>query len=214
MDRFRLRVLLIEDDEDDFVLARDLLLGIPFAEYDLKWVDSYDAGLEALGCSEYDVCLLDYRLGERDGLALLHHVIEKHYKTPVILLTGQGDHDVDVEAMKAGAADYLVKGQIDADLLERSIRYSIERRRSRDERERLIAELEGALGNIKVLKGLLPICSCCKRIRDNQGGWKQLEVYLVEHTEADFSHTLCPDCEEALRPMSRFAEELEDTEIL
>lgn len=213
MNRLRLRVLLIEDDEDDYVLTRDLLLGIPFAEYKMNWASSYDAGLEAIGRGEYDVCILDYRLGEHDGLALLHHMMEMKCKIPVIFLTGRGDHEVDVEAMRAGAADYLVKGQISADLLERSIRYSLERRRSQDEREKLIFELEGALKSIKVLRGLLPICPCCKRIRDSDGGWKQLEIYLAEHSEAGFSHTLCPDCEEALRPLFKFAEELEETEI-
>src|SRR5690606_40531187 len=88
--------------------------------------------LEALTTNGFDVCLVDYRLGARDGLQLLREANERGVVTPLILLTGQGDYEVDVRAMMAGAADYLVKGQIDAQLLERSIRYARERQRAEE----------------------------------------------------------------------------------
>lgn len=119
------RVLLVDDDEDDFVMTRDLLSEIEGERFETDWIDSYDAGLEQIARREHDVYLLDYRLGERSGLELLREAIERGCSAPLILLTGQGDHQVDIEAMEAGAADYLVKGQIEAPLLERSIRYSI-----------------------------------------------------------------------------------------
>ena len=121
----RLRVLLVEDDEDDYVIIRDLLSEME--RFELEWVTGYDDALEAIEREEHDVCLLDYRLGERSGLELLREVSQRGYKVPSILLTGQGDREVDLEAMQAGAADYLVKGQIDAPLLERSIRYAFTR---------------------------------------------------------------------------------------
>jgi PAS domain S-box-containing protein len=124
------RVLLVDDDEDDYIITADLLSEIPGASFDLEWVATYEAGLEAIGRGEHDVYLVDYRLGERDGLGLLQEAIKNGRKAPLILLTGQGDHEVDVQAMKAGAADFLVKGQINASLLERSIRYAIERART------------------------------------------------------------------------------------
>ncbi|MDP9426957.1 MAG: response regulator, partial [Actinomycetota bacterium] len=117
-----LRVLLVEDDEDDYVIIRELLSEIEGLE--LEWVSSYEEALGAIGREEHDVCLLDYRLGDRSGLDLLRAASERGHKTPMILLTGQGDRELDLEAMQAGAADYLVKGQIDAPLLERSIRYA------------------------------------------------------------------------------------------
>ncbi|HXH70871.1 MAG TPA: hybrid sensor histidine kinase/response regulator [Pyrinomonadaceae bacterium] len=130
-----IKVLLIEDDEDDFVITRKLLSRIDGTKYQLDWVTDYDAGLEAALKCEHDICLLDYRLGERTGLELVREFFKKDSKMPIILLTGQGDHEIDLEAAKAGASDYMVKGQITSSLLERSIRYSIERKKIEQARD-------------------------------------------------------------------------------
>jgi hypothetical protein len=74
------------------------------------------------------------------------------------------------------------------------------RQRAEAERERLIAELQGALANVKTLRGLIPICASCKKIRDDQGYWTQLESYLEKHSDAEFSHGLCLDCMRKLYP--------------
>ncbi len=132
MDKHQLRVLLVEDDEEDFMLTRDLLDDITVFECALQWAGSYAAAKEALSAKTFDVCLIDYRLGERTGLDLLRETIGEGCRTPMILLTGQDDRAVDLEAMKAGAADYLIKGRIDAGLLERTIRYALERKRGED----------------------------------------------------------------------------------
>ena len=124
----RVRVLLVEDDEDDYILARDLLSEAQGDKYDLEWVQNYDAALEAIGRNQHDIYLIDYRLGAHDGLELLRHSVQNGCERPMILLTGQGNQSV--EAMQAGAADHLVKGRLDSSLLERSIRYSIERKRA------------------------------------------------------------------------------------
>ena len=124
-DNVPLRVLLVEDDEDDYVIIRYLLAEIE--EFDLEWVTDYGDALEAIAREEHDVCLLDYRLGERSGLELLREASARGYGIPMILLTGQGSREVDLQAMEAGAADYLIKGRIDAHLLERAIRYAFAR---------------------------------------------------------------------------------------
>lgn len=142
-------VLLIDDDEDYFVLIEDLLSEVNGQQYALNWVPSYQTGLGALcengsGEKSYDVCLLDYNLGGPNGLELLRAAIEKGCDTPIIMLTSQGDHDIDVEAMRIGAADYLSKRKTDSDLLERSIRYTLERARTNAvlrENEKRIAHL-------------------------------------------------------------------------
>ena len=127
-----IRVLLVEDDEDDYRLTRELLAEVPGYRIELDWADSYEAGLTALARRAYDVCLLDYRLGECTGLDLLRRAVAEDYGTPFIVLTGYSAFELDVEAMRAGAADYLLKDRIDAAALERAIRYTLERKRDHE----------------------------------------------------------------------------------
>lgn len=129
-DNIWLKILLVDDDEDDYIIIRDLLseIGEFELEFELAWAGDYDIALETIKREEHDICLLDYRLGERSGLELLREASERGYKVPIILLTGQGDREVDLEAMQSGAAGYLDKGQLDPPLLERSIRYAFAQR--------------------------------------------------------------------------------------
>ncbi len=138
----RLRVLLIEDDEDDFVFTRDLLSEIDAGRFELEWAQTYEQGLARVLRNHFDVCLLDFRLGARTGLDLLREARRGSGGAPIILMTGQGDQEIDIEAMRSGAADYLVKGEIDAAGLERSIRYAVQQRRMEEERVRLVREQE------------------------------------------------------------------------
>ena len=179
MDGSELRVLLVDDDEDDFIITEAFLSEIEGQRYNLTWVSSYEVALETIKRDQHDIYLLDYRLGEYNGLDLLRKVVADGCTAPIILLTGQGDHDVDVEATKAGAMDYLVKGRIDAAMLERSIRYAVERNRIERRLENTVNELEEALNKINTLSGLLPICSHCKSIRDDGGYWNRLETYIA-----------------------------------
>ena len=99
------KVLLVDDDEDDYIITRDLILRIA-GRYHLDWVNNYNGALDAIQRREHDIYLLDYRLGERTGLELLCESQQFNARAPMILLTGQGDQEVDMQAMKAGAADY------------------------------------------------------------------------------------------------------------
>jgi signal transduction histidine kinase len=137
-----LRVLLIEDDEDDHLLTQELLREVFGTDFELEWVTDADAGRAALRRGCHDVCLLDYRLGGCTGLELLREAVADNCPCPIIVLTGLGDRSTDMEAMRAGAADYLVKGRIDAARLERSIRHAIERKRAEQELRRARDELE------------------------------------------------------------------------
>ncbi len=122
------KILLVDDDEDDYIITRDMLREARRTVCQLDWAPTFEAGRDAIMRKEHDLYLLDFRLGKHTGLELLTLVAGECCKAPVILLTGQGDHDADIEAMRAGASDYLVKGGIDAPLLERSILYSLERK--------------------------------------------------------------------------------------
>ncbi len=137
-----LRILIADDDEDDYILTRDLLLRIGRPRVQLDWSPTYEGALEAIERNQHDVYLFDYHLGHSDGLQLLREALARGCKAPIILLTGNDNWETDVEAMKAGAADYLVKGQLDARLLERSIRYALERMRAQAELLEYAHEIE------------------------------------------------------------------------
>ena len=121
----KIPILLVEDDEDDYLLTRELLEEIGSTKYDLHWVTEYDAGLAKLKTACYDVILIDHYFGGHTGVELVREAVAAGCTTPMILLTGLGGRDIDVAAMQAGAADYLEKGNLTADALERSIRYAI-----------------------------------------------------------------------------------------
>jgi len=123
------RILLIEDDEDDFILTRDLLSEIDGGDYRLDWARTYQDGLKQIQADSHDVYLIDYRLGADNGLQLLRETVQAGTPAPIIMLTGFADREIDLAAMQAGAADYLVKGHMDGQLLERAIRYALERSR-------------------------------------------------------------------------------------
>jgi signal transduction histidine kinase len=121
-----IKILLIDDDEDDYIITRDNIEEIPNKNYSLKWTSSYAEGLGYILKNQFDVYLIDYRLGAHTGLELIREAVKSGCSSPLILLTGQGDREIDEQAMKAGAADYLVKSNINPVQLERSIRYSLE----------------------------------------------------------------------------------------
>jgi PAS domain S-box-containing protein len=144
------KVLLVDDDEDDYILTQGWFTEIEGIRFEVEWVASYEAALKAIAKNQHDVYLFDYRLGERNGLELLQEAVANGCKAPIILLTGQGDHEVDIEAMNAGAADYLEKDKLGAPLLERSIRYAIERKRAEQKISEQAALLDVATDAILV----------------------------------------------------------------
>ncbi len=134
-----MNILLIDDDVDEFILLREIFSSM--RGVNLQWVGTYEEAQTALGDPSYDIFLLDYRLGERSGLDLLRQAAEVGCRVPIIVLTGQGDDEVDLAAMQLGAANYLAKNQISLPLLEHSIRYALEQKRAHNELEQHRDEL-------------------------------------------------------------------------
>jgi two-component system cell cycle sensor histidine kinase/response regulator CckA len=153
----QVRVLLIDDDEDDFVMIRSLLSEADSGKFKLTWISNFAKGQSEILSSNYDVALVDYRLGEHNGIELLP--LATSLQIPVIVLTGYGDKEIDLKAMRHGAADYLVKGQVTANLLERSIRYAV----TRAEALRSLREREESFRSLlnSVFEGIL--------VHDRQG---------------------------------------------
>jgi two-component system cell cycle response regulator len=124
------RILLIEDDEDDYQILRDYLMEQDNrSAFQLDWVATYQAGLKDIERADHDVYLIDHYLGLNSGLDLLKEAVQAGCQAPLIIVTGQSDREIDQAALMAGAMDYLVKGKFDGQLLERSIRYALERSR-------------------------------------------------------------------------------------
>ncbi len=136
----RIRVLLVDDDEASFALTQAILGQIRSAELTLDWVPTFAEGREAIARREHDVYLIDYMLGDDSGIELVREARAALNRSPMILLTGKGRYEVDLEAMEAGVSDYLDKTKVEPDLMERSIRYAMERVRAeaalRDSEER------------------------------------------------------------------------------
>lgn len=139
-----LRLLLIEDDEDDYVIVRDLLSDLEQSTYELQWASSFDEGMERLLRSDVDACLLDYRLGARTGMDLLYEAKRLGCNVPIIFLTGHTDRAIDMEALRAGAVDYLVKNELTPIAMDRSIRYAVDHAKSMLKLEEMARELRVA----------------------------------------------------------------------
>ncbi|MGB0911104.1 MAG: ATP-binding protein [Nitrospirales bacterium] len=124
-----MRVLLVDDCEDDAVITRDILSDIPSITFEVDWVSCFEDGLERMKQDRYDVDLLDYHIGSRSGLDLLREVHGQVVHPPVIMLTGQGAESVVLEAMRAGASDYIPKQLLSPETLERAISHAVEKSR-------------------------------------------------------------------------------------
>ena len=192
-DPSRITILLVEDDDGDAFLIREMLNSVTGAS-SVRRAERYASAVDQINAGGIDIVLLDLGLPDSQGVGTVQHLCQRFPDLPIVALTGLSDEHVALHAVQEGAQDYLVKGQISGDILYRAIRYAVERKKNEQEKNRLIRELQDALAEIKTLRGIVPICSHCKRIRDDQGAWKQMEVYISEHTDAEFSHGLCNDC--------------------
>jgi DNA-binding NtrC family response regulator len=150
------------------------------------------------------LALVDNGLPDGQGVALVPLCKEQF---PIVILTSHGGEELAVQALKSGAMDYVVKSPEAFDSMPHTVERTLrdwrllqERKQAEEERENLILELQEALAKVKKLSGLIPICSSCKKIRDDKGYWNQLEKYLLEHSDATLSHGLCPDCAKDLYP--------------
>ena len=299
-------MLLVEDNPGDFRLIQEMFKESK-ANVELKWAKQLSTGLANLKEEMFDVLLADLGLPDSQGIDTFKKIHDQAPQIPVVVLTGLADDGLAMRALREGAQDYLVKGQIDSNLLIRAIRYAIERyenleqlrrtkvalalsearfrnmierdadgilivdgngvvcftnpaaealwglkaeelrgqlfgfpavagettevdiirrggetraaemrvvemdwegkssclasvrditerKKAEEERKKMILQLQNALEKVKTLSGLLPICSFCKKIRDDDGYWKQIETYIEAHSEAEFSHGMCQEC--------------------
>lgn len=144
------RVLLIDDDEDSLIIIRHALDESEHSAYDVEWTSEPGVAVEMLSDNQFDVCLLDYYFAEGDGLDFLKEIRESGIQVPVIMYTGQKDANVELEAARVGADDYLDKDDLSPALLKRMIYYALERRQVQAELVRMAKSdaLTGAANRI------------------------------------------------------------------
>lgn len=130
MEQTPINILLVDDDEDDQVIFQHIIGEIPNYHFQVSVAPSFDRAVQWLSKNVYDVVFIDFYLGEKNGLDLLQELQQLGVTTPAIMLTGKGNPDIDMQAMQGGAADYLEKGSLESCLLERTIRYALERNRN------------------------------------------------------------------------------------
>jgi len=197
-----IRVLLVEDSAEDARLVNSFLARSRRTRFSVVRADRLSGALGSLGRSEFDLVLTDLGLPDSKGLDTLGQLHEQAPRLPIVVLTGNDDEDTGVAAVRQGAQDYLVKGRFTPELLVRAARYAVERQRAEAERAALVSRLRDAETSLHTLSGLLPMCSACKKIRDDEGYWREVEDYVQAHSQAEFSHGICPQCRDQLYPRS------------
>jgi len=186
-------VLVVEDSDDDYYLLGDILKSSPEVDAGVLRADRLQKALSMPKLVNVDVAVLDLFLPDSFGLETFVSFHKQYPAIPTIIMTGSRDNEMAVEAVRQGAQDYLFKGEPSATAIVRTLRYAIERHRLR-------TELRQARDHIDQLRGMLPICSECKKIRDDRGYWNRIESYLSQHSDVKFSHGICPDCAKKLYP--------------
>ena len=191
-----IRVLIVEDDS----LVSEMIQGLLESMWYIVAGRAMN-GLQAIEMTQStrpDVVLMDIELPDIDGIEAARRIYES-CPTPVVVLTAYDTPELVEQASAAGVGAYLLKPP-DAHEMDRAIAIAMARFDDLMELRRLNAELQDTLAKIKTLSGLLPLCSSCKKIRDDDGYWHQVEVYIRDHSEAEFSHGLCPECAKKLYP--------------
>lgn len=175
-------VLVVDDNPQNLQVLGPML---EKKGYDVAFATSGEQALEFVAGETPDLVLLDIMMPGMDGYEVCQRLkeIKSTASIPVIFLTAKSDTDDVVRGFEAGGVDYVTKPFNSAELLAR-VKTHLELKNAREE--------------IKTLRGILPICAHCKKVRNDSGFWEQVEVYIGNHSEAEFTHGLCPDCEKEL----------------
>lgn len=189
------KILIVEDEA---LLALDLKNQLENQRYEVTAIaPSNKKAMKLIAETVPDLVLMDIQIkGKIDGVETAK-MVKEQYNIPVVFLTAYADDTFLQRAKLAEPFGYLLK-PIDTRDLHSTIEMALYKAGMEQERLRLTQELEKALAEVKTLRGILPICASCKKIRDSKGYWKQVEEYICQHSEAKFSHSLCHSCAEKM----------------
>ena len=205
-------ILIVDDSPDQQVLLRAILGKA--GHTDLQSADSAQAAFLLLNMDgqapppQIDLVLMDVLMPNLDGVEACRQIKSRPHlrDIPIIMVTAKSDLSNLQEAFAAGAIDFITKPVTSVELLARAasalaLKKEMDCRKTREEELRRSNDaLQKAMGEVKVLRGLIPICASCKKIRNDGGFWQQLEEYIGEHSEAEFSHGICQPCVKKLYP--------------
>jgi len=194
-------ILIVDDDENTCKS-----LGLIFGKkgYQTERATTGREAIDKARKTPFILALLDIKLPDMEGVELIAPLKEMHPDMVTIMVTAYASVENTVRALNEGASGYVIK-PLDMDAVLATVREVIEKqrlvrekRRAEEERIKLILKLKEALARVNTLSGLLPICAHCKNIRDDKGYWNKIEEYIRDHSEAEFSHSICPGCKEKL----------------
>jgi CheY-like chemotaxis protein len=205
-------ILIVDDSPDQHQLLRSMLTKAGHA--DIVAADSAQAAFTALQPDDthvpmnIDLILMDVLMPDIDGITACRQIkqSDRLRDIPVIMVTAKNDIENLKEAFSAGAMDYITKPVNRIELLARvasalTLKREMDCRKEREsDLRRSNEDLQRALKEVKALRGLIPICASCKKVRNDGGFWQQLEEYLSEHSDAQFSHGICQVCVKKLYP--------------
>jgi len=203
MNEFRPARVLVTDDDPDMLLLTTMIL--EEEGYEVMQAKTGSGCLHAVAAFHPDLVLLDVMLPDMSGIKVCQTIkaTEASRNTFVILVSGiRISSDYQAEGLNVGADGYIIKPVTNKEFIAR-VQSMVRIKRAEDalrekekEQQKLIAKLQEALAEIKTLKGFIPICASCKKIRDDEGYWNQLESYISKHTDCIFTHGICPQCAE------------------
>ena len=187
-------VLIVDDVPENLTVLKQML---EEQNYRVRPAINGEIALRAVSSSPPEIILLDIRMPEMDGYEFCRRLksVEKTRSIPVIFISALDELNDKVKAFSLGGVDYITKPFQGEEVIAR-VRTHLTIRRLQQSLEEKNNNLQKALGEIKALQGIIPICAWCKKIRDDEGFWKQVEVYFSERSDVMFSHGVCPDCKE------------------
>jgi len=200
-------ILLVDDSAENLLLLQSILQTGGYK--DLLTAESAEQAFKHLGMdssggdgTSVDLILMDIQMPDINGIETCRRIkeVERFRDIPIIMVTAMAQREKLQLAFAAGAMDYINKPVNKIELRTRvgsalKLKQEMDSRKAREqELKKRTQELEQALREVKVLRGFIPICASCKKIRNDRGYWQLVEAYIREHSEAEFSHGICPDC--------------------
>ena len=199
------KVLVVDDSSDILLLSTSILRR---AGYDVLEASTGKECFDAVQTNHPDLVVLDVMLPDMTGMDVCRQMKNDKRSEDIFVILASGiqiSSERQAEGLDIGADGYIVRPISNREFLarvqagERIKRAEDALREKEREQEQLVSQLKEALAEIKTLKGFIPICALCKKIRDDEGYWDQLEAYISKHTDAKFTHGLCPECVEKYR---------------